>query len=119
APRLPLWAWLALAYAAGAAVLLAQVALGRGEVRRLARSAVPLHDHPEWGELFRELVWIAGIDRRVFLLRSRRPTMPMTWGTLRPVILLPAEADGWSEERKRVVLLHELAHVARHDCLSQ
>ncbi|MFL5539347.1 MAG: M56 family metallopeptidase, partial [Longimicrobiaceae bacterium] len=118
-PRVPLWAWLAMAYAAGAMMLLAQVALGRGEVRRLARHAVPLNDHPEWGPLLKDLAWMEGIDRRVTLLRSRRSTMPMTWGTLRPTILLPHDADGWTDERKRVVLVHELAHVARYDCLSQ
>src|SRR5215207_1881798 len=47
-PRMPLRGWLALAYAAGVALLLAQVALGRSEVRRLARHAVALHEHPEW-----------------------------------------------------------------------
>jgi beta-lactamase regulating signal transducer with metallopeptidase domain len=117
--RVPLWAWLAMAYAAGAMMLLAQVVLGRGEVRRLARHAALLNDDPEWGPLLKDLAWMEGIDRRVTLLRSRRSTMPMTWGTLRPTILLPHDADGWTDERKRVVLLHELAHVARHDCLSQ
>jgi TonB family protein len=41
--------------------------------------------------------------------------MPVTWGALRPVILLPASAESWSEARRRSVLAHELAHVARLD----
>jgi bla regulator protein blaR1 len=45
--------------------------------------------------------------------------MPMAVGTRRPSILIPAEADEWSDDRRRAVVLHELAHVARHDCLVQ
>ena len=59
------------------------------------------------------------VEGPVRLLRSRDRTMPMTFGTLSPAILLPAIADTWNEDRRRAVLLHELAHVGRHDCLTQ
>jgi TonB family protein len=39
----------------------------------------------------------------------------MSFGALRPAVFLPADAHGWSEDRRRVVMLHELAHVSRGD----
>src|SRR5258705_13236165 len=43
----------------------------------------------------------------------------MTWGLWLPVILLPRDAQDWDAARRRVVLLHELAHIARGDYLTQ
>jgi beta-lactamase regulating signal transducer with metallopeptidase domain len=44
---------------------------------------------------------------------------PVTWGFLRPVILLPRNAAFWPRARLETVLLHEIAHIRRHDSLAQ
>jgi TonB family protein len=51
------------------------------------------------------------------LLCADSAATPLTWGLLRPVILLPAGASDWPSERRRIVLSHELAHIARGDWL--
>ena len=42
---------------------------------------------------------------------------PAVAGLFASAVLVPAASGGWSEERKEAVLLHELAHVRRRDCL--
>ncbi len=58
------------------------------------------------------------VERVVRLRISHLVQVPCTFGSLRPVILLPAAAECWSEERCRMILLHELAHVSRFDYLN-
>jgi len=43
----------------------------------------------------------------------------MTWGLWRPRLLVPEQAASWPSGQRRDVLLHELGHVQRHDCLTQ
>jgi TonB family protein len=44
---------------------------------------------------------------------------PMTWGALRPVILVPAYVQAWPAEQRDVVIRHERAHIQRRDWLWQ
>ncbi len=43
---------------------------------------------------------------------------PLVAGWWYPCVLLPADFDTWPEERRRVVLMHEFAHVLRLDALN-
>jgi beta-lactamase regulating signal transducer with metallopeptidase domain len=56
-----------------------------------------------------------GLRRPVLLLQSDHPTLLVTWGWLRPRVLLPAAARDWPADRVRIVLGHELAHIRRGD----
>jgi hypothetical protein len=42
----------------------------------------------------------------------------LTWGTLRPTILVPEAGLRWSASDRNLILRHELAHIARGDWMS-
>jgi outer membrane protein len=96
----PSWswqAWLLAIYFAGAAVLLARLAIGSVRVLFLAREATVVRG----------------------LLTSARIATPFTFGLLDPKILLPEGWDRWSDAQLAVVLDHEHTHVTRRDPLVQ
>lgn len=112
------WSVLLLAgYAGGVLLVLARLVRGHRAMQRLTRRATVVQD-PEWTRMLRECMQQLGLYRRVRLLRGSDDTMPMAVGVWRAAIVIPPAADGWSEDRRRAVLLHELAHVARRDCAS-
>lgn len=53
---------------------------------------------------------------RVRVLITPELTAPAVLGAASPIILLPLEAEHWSEARLRAVFAHEAAHIARRDC---
>lgn len=60
-----------------------------------------------------------GLRRRVVTFESSQPVVPMTWGLVCPTVLLPRSWRGWTQQRQRCVLLHELAHIKRLDVCFQ
>jgi beta-lactamase regulating signal transducer with metallopeptidase domain len=113
--------WMAFglaAWLAGAALVLISVAVGQFRLRHFFRNVQSLDD-ADWTQLLAEARETLRLPRVVTLLQSADDVMPLTWGWRHPVVLLPAEAARWPAERRRVVLLHELAHVKRWDCLTQ
>ena len=105
-------------WALGTLLLLARLLIGRSRLRAIAARAWSPDDAP-WNRLLEEEKLLAGVSRRVRLLVSPAAATPFTWGTREPVVLVPEDALEWSTERWRIVLRHELAHVARADSLAQ
>jgi TonB family protein len=66
-----------------------------------------------------EIAVARGVSMPVALLWNDRTRLLVTWGFFRPCIMLPAAAARWSEERLRIVISHELAHVRRGDWSTQ
>lgn len=107
-----------LVYASVAFVLLLRLIAEFFSAGRLMRGAGEVHD-PEWERLLLECCQRMRAGRRIKLWRSHEQIMPAAFGILGGAIVIPAIADTWSEDRRRAVLLHEIAHVVRNDCLTQ
>ncbi|GLC23488.1 M56 family metallopeptidase [Roseisolibacter agri] len=102
----------------GALLVLARMAAGWWSVRAITRRATPVTDRA-WTRALRDACTAMGTHQGVELRLSDEVATPLTWGTLDPVILLPSSAAVWPAERRRLALLHELAHVRRLDCVVQ
>jgi bla regulator protein blaR1 len=112
------WALLAmLVYFLGAAALLTRLVVGWVFSRKLARSAEKLTD-PRLVELFAEQAAALKLRRPARLAVSNSVAVPVTLGTLSPIIVLPASSMAWDERKCRAVFAHELSHVARRDALT-
>jgi HEAT repeat protein/beta-lactamase regulating signal transducer with metallopeptidase domain len=114
---IPLSTALVAIWLAGVGAVLARLAIGLVAVQWMRRRTAPVLDAP-WLPLAVDLAAGLGITQRVTFLESRSATMPMAFGIFKPAVLMPADAVRWPVERLRIVLLHELAHVRRRDCLT-
>jgi beta-lactamase regulating signal transducer with metallopeptidase domain len=113
--------WQALGFGVwilGAFAVLGSLGIALLRVGWQGRRARPIED-PAWTGLLRQVRAELGVGRPVSLVAGGDRAMPMTWGWRRPVVLLPAGAEAWPEPRRRAVLLHELAHIARQDYPAQ
>jgi beta-lactamase regulating signal transducer with metallopeptidase domain/DUF4097 and DUF4098 domain-containing protein YvlB len=118
AHRASAFPWLPVIWLAGVLLVLAWQALGTLGLRRLSRQSVQLADS-RWHWILGACARQAGVNRPVELRTNQAVGSPLLHGIARPTIVLPSEAEAWPEETCRAVALHELAHVARHDPLTQ
>ncbi len=107
-----------LIWAVGALVALLPMIVALVRVQIVAQRARPTADL-RWVRLIRQTPAISHLASRVRVIESDEASMPMTWGVHRPTLLVPADAAVWPEWKCRNILLHELAHVERRDCLTQ
>jgi beta-lactamase regulating signal transducer with metallopeptidase domain/HEAT repeat protein len=115
----PVLSVLSIIFMVWAAVLLVIAAsLGYATlmVHRIVNRARPL-DSADWLSPLFEVSDRLALEEPPRLLRSEDAKMPFACGVFRATIVLPAECDSWSLDRRRAVLLHELAHVRRHDLI--
>jgi GWxTD domain-containing protein len=109
--------WLAPFWIAGVCVFYLRHAAGWILVSRLRRRGVCLA--PErWQRELARLRARLRVSRPVLLMESCLAEAPLVIGHFRPVVLMPVELlAGMPAGHIEAVLLHELAHIRRHDYL--
>ena len=109
--------WIVLAWAIGVFIFALRLARSMWRLQSLRRQGTT-PEQQSWSRRFEKLVERLSMGRSVQLLESRRATIPMVIGCLKPVVLVPvgflSSLPPWQIES---ILVHELAHVRRADYL--
>jgi beta-lactamase regulating signal transducer with metallopeptidase domain len=105
-------------WAAGVALVFLRILVSHLLLLRVSRRAREFED-AGWRGMIAQVSLELGIRRLVRVRLSDAVQVPAVAGVFRPVLLLPLESEEWSPVERRDVAVHELAHVARWDALSQ
>jgi protein TonB len=103
------WSIAAIVLLAGAVIRLAWIGVGLIQLRRLRRAGTVAGASAELDELQRTI----GTRAEVRYLDD--VIQPVTFGVLRPIVLLPSTLRDHPEDVRRAVIAHELFHVQRRD----
>ncbi len=107
---------LAMIWALGLAVLVLRMGLGLTGASRMTREGEPVVD-PVWRILMHRFLAAVGLKRSIRLKSHAKVIVPLTWGFIKPVILIPSGHESWSADQKSSALFHELSHIKRFDFL--
>jgi len=105
--------WTAL-WLAGVLVCAAYFAASYVHCRRKFRTSLPVDSRQ-----VRDVLADCRLRRHVSVRQSGCVDTPLTYGTIRPVILLPKSTDWTENERLAYVLEHELAHIRHFDAAAK
>jgi HEAT repeat protein/beta-lactamase regulating signal transducer with metallopeptidase domain len=108
---------LAAIWMAGVVVVLGRLVIGMIVTSVVARRGVLLEGRA-WTSMLNRVRARLGIQAPVRLVSSRHAKVPFSCGVVNPVVVVPEEAEDWNNERRRAVLLHELAHFSRGDMVA-
>jgi beta-lactamase regulating signal transducer with metallopeptidase domain/F0F1-type ATP synthase membrane subunit b/b' len=105
-----------LAYLGGVAMVGGRLLVGLFMLHRWTRAARDV-TCPEWQAALDRVRWSAGDAESIRLMVSDLVKSPLSWGWLRPVILIDPDTLDEPEDAE-AILAHEVAHIARRDWLS-
>ena len=102
---------LAIVWGGVALMMLIRLCISRMKLQRWLSEA----DEIESDGLLRESANLLGVKSLPQLKVKSGLTSPVVAGMWRPVILLPETSETWSEETRKMAILHEMGHVQRRD----
>jgi beta-lactamase regulating signal transducer with metallopeptidase domain len=100
----------------GAAVALIALLTSFARVRRLASSGVELND-AAWRAARTRVASRLGYGHTVRIIACDSIRTPMAGGLLRATVFVPRGATAWDDQRRDIVLAHEIAHLDSRDPL--
>ena len=100
-------------YLLGLAVRVAWIAFSAARLHQVFRRAIPLSI--ELRQHVQSCMLRLSLKEEPIVAKSSDIASALTWGVIRPVVLLPDSFEEWTEVEQRDCLLHELAHVKHHD----
>ena len=101
----------------GLIVLWTLLGLAVLDIRRRVRHSVSVP--MAWIDCLGDLASALHVSRSVRIVCDLKSTIPLATGVFRPTVLMPVEANRWSQESRSYALLHELAHIERRDVFWQ
>lgn len=113
----PLAPYLASAYIFGVLAMIARLAIGLRGGERLRRAAELVAD-ADLLAMVRHQAARVGMKIAPAVALYEKITVPIVVGVLQPMIVLPAALiSGLTPDQLQALILHELAHIRRHDTL--
>ncbi len=100
----------------GLALILVRQIFGLFGAYRLTREAEEL-TNPFWHQLLNRFLETVSMKNKIDLLQHKKVKVPLTWGCVKPVVIMPDDTKSWTAEQRESALYHELSHVKRRDFL--
>jgi beta-lactamase regulating signal transducer with metallopeptidase domain len=116
-PETPPWIfWALCCWITGVAICLVYTLTGRIGVKHVCRKISP-HGNEDLKIHISSIAREMGIARKIEVVVSSRCRIPFTYRCIHPVLVIPTEAKDWPKSKLENILIHELAHIRRHDCV--
>jgi len=108
--------WLVAFWILGMSVFLTRIVFGAMKIRK-SKDGISVTENPAITDIFEDITIRLNINRSICIGLSENQCIPAAHGIFKPVIILPHDAAKWSHNRKRSIILHEIAHIKRFDYL--